>query len=182
MAIDLFLVIPRGKPSIQAPPVTDTSLKTTFGDDAVLVLNEFSLGATNQPSTSAAGGAGAGKATLRRLVVKRPIDSVSPQLFNVLATGQHFTTVQLYGRKGAAQGGGKPYLGYEFQAVFVSDIAWTSDPDDAPTETVTFAYGGMYIGVRPLDAKGEPSTPMVKHGWSTVTNSPPQDADHLFPG
>jgi type VI secretion system secreted protein Hcp len=187
MAVDLFLVFYGGGPSIQAPPVMHEYFRTVFRDQSVLEISEFSLGAANQLATSSTGGAGgaggmgAGKATLSRLVVKRTADSVSPQLFGALAAGQHFPTVQLYGRKAGTQDVG-PYLGYEFQTVLVSDIAWSSAPgDEVPSETVTFAYGAMHIGVREQDPKGKLSPP-VKHGWSMVTNSQPQEADRLFPG
>lgn len=179
MAVDLYLVIHGGGPAIQAPPVTNPYFGTAFRSHSILELSEFSLGAAKQSPIGQSGGAVAGKATLSLLTVKRRIDSASPQLFNVLAASEHFPTVQLYGFKAGAQTSGKPYLGYEFQTVFVSDITWTSDPGDAlPIETVAFAFAAMYIGVVPQDPAAKP----VKHGWSTMTNSTPQEADHLFPG
>jgi hypothetical protein len=51
--------------------------------------------------------------------------------------------VQLYVRQdGGAANGGKPYLVYGLEMVFIKQIDWTvSSGDEQVSERVTFAYG-----------------------------------------
>ena len=67
--------------------------------------------------------------------------------------------------------GGKPYLVYGFNMVFLSKIDWSAGSgDDEPNERLTFAYGALAIGYYPQQADGSLGT-AVKASWNRVTNS-----------
>jgi type VI protein secretion system component Hcp len=56
----------------------------------------FSIEAMNSSSIgSAGGGAGAGKATIKPLVISKAPDDCTPLLFRAVFTGQHFQTATL---------------------------------------------------------------------------------------
>ena len=74
-----------------------------------------------------------------------------------------------YVRRGVA--GGKPYLVYAFNMVFLSKIDWSARSDDEqPIERLTFAYGALGIGYYPQKPDGTFGT-AVKASWSQVTNT-----------
>ncbi len=149
MAVDMFLVIPpaTGNPPMSADPVTDQYFKTTFPNAAVVGIRQFSVGAENPASVrSAATGAGTGKAVLTELLIEKSVDTMSRALFALSATGGHLAKMQLYLRK-AGVAGGKPYLVYGFNMVFLSKINWSvSSVDEQPIERLTFAYGALAVG------------------------------------
>jgi type VI secretion system secreted protein Hcp len=172
MAVDLYLVIPTatGSPPVSADPVSDQYFKTTFPSAAVVEIRAFSVGVENKASIgSASTGAGAGKAVLNELSIEKSVDTLSRSLFALSATGGHLAKMQVYLRNAGAAGG-KPYLVYAFNTVFVSKVDWSADSDDQPTEHVTFAYGALALGYYPQNPDGKLGT-AVKTSWSQVTNS-----------
>ena len=173
MAIDMYLVIPpaTGNPPISADPVTDQYFKTTFTNASVVEIRQFSLGVENLASIgSASTGASAGKAVLKEFLVEKLVDTMSRSLFALAATGGHLAKMQLYMRKAGAAGG-KPYLAYGFNTVFLSKIDWSAGSgDEQPIERLTFAYGALGLGYYPQKPDGTLGT-AVKTSWSQVTNT-----------
>jgi type VI secretion system secreted protein Hcp len=173
MPVDLYLVIPPSptNPPITADPVQDQYFKTTFQNAVAVPILQFSFGEQNTVTIgSATGGAGAGKAQLKELVLEKSVDKLTRSLFSLSVTGGHLAKAQLYVRK-AGGGTGKPYLVYAFDMVFVSRIDWSaSSGDEQPLETVTLAYGGLAIGYYPQKPDGTFDTP-VRATWSQVTNT-----------
>ena len=91
-------------------------------------------------------------------------------LFALNATGGHLAKMQLFLRK-AGVAGGKPYLVYAFNMVFLSKIDWSaSSEDDQPIERLTFAYGASGIGYYPQKPDGTLGA-AVKTSWSQITNT-----------
>jgi len=173
MAVDMYLVIPpaTGNPPISADPVTDQYFKSAFPNAPVVGIRQFSVGAENPTSVgSATTGAGTGKAELNELIIEKSVDTMSRALFAMNATGAHLAKMQLYIRK-TGVAGGKPYLVYGFNMVFLSKIDWSaSSGDDQPIERLTFAYGALAIGYYPQKPDGTLGT-AVKTSWSQVTNT-----------
>ena len=110
------------------------------------------------------------KATLKELLIEKSVDTMSRSLFALNATGGHLAKMQLYLRR-AGVAGGKPYLVYAFNMVFLSKIDWSAGSDDEqPIERLTFAYGALGIGYYPQKPDGTFGT-AVKTSWSQVTNT-----------
>ena len=173
MAVDMYLVIPTatGNPPITADPVTDQYFKTTFSNASVVEIRQFSLGSENKATVgSATTAAGAGKAVFNELLIEKSVDTMSRSLFALNATGGHLAKMQLYLRRTDAAGG-KPYLVYGFNTVFLSKIDWSAGSgDEQPIERLTFAYGALALGYYPQKPDGTLGT-AVKASWSQVTNS-----------
>ena len=173
MAVDMYLVIPpaTGNPPISGDPVTDQYFKSAFPNATAVEIQQFSVGSENINSVSSATtGAGAGKATFKELLIEKSVDTMSRSLFALNATGGHLAKMQLYLRK-AGVAGGKPYLVYAFNMVFLSKIDWSASSDDEqPIERLTFAYGALGIGYYPQKPDGTFGT-AVKTSWSQVTNT-----------
>ncbi len=171
MAFDAFLqVTDPGK----APKIVGETQDPVFV--GAFEISEFSFGAENTINiSSATGGAGAGKATLKEFTVKKMTDTSSGLLLKLLGLGGHYKKMLLSLRKsggGVSKGkSGKPYLVFEFGMVALKSIEWSgSTGDDVPTETVIFEYGELMVMYRPQKADGtlDKGTPL---GWSKLNNS-----------
>ena len=120
-------------------------------------VNAFQWGAENTTTiSSATGGAGAGKTSFNRLEINKNIDVTTTALFQKLTTGQHIPSVELVARKA---GSSAPYLRYCLRTVFVTAQQQSgSGGDDAPQESVTFAFGSMQQQYTRQSATGAPMT------------------------
>jgi type VI secretion system secreted protein Hcp len=97
-------------------------------------------------------------------------------LFAGLGKGGHFETVTLYIRKSGGSintSSAEPYLVYTFKMVYVTSMDWSgSAGDDAPTETVTFAFGALQIAYTPQAKSGSgPATKPILGTWNVVKNN-----------
>jgi type VI secretion system secreted protein Hcp len=175
MADDIFLVLPKDKNlQIAGDSEKDPYASKAFPGGGVLVpVRGFSFGTEHSMQIgSMTGGAGAGKAEFKPLVVEKAVDGLSPSLFTMCAQGGHFATMQLALRRAGGARDGKPYLVYEFQTVFISDLQWTEDDGDGePREQITFLYGALAIGYSSQKADGSPGV-VTKQSWSQVLNKP----------
>lgn len=119
---------------------------------------------------SQSSGTGAGKITFNPFSITRKIDRSSPDFFNMACSGTPFADVRLGARKSA--GGtqsGIIYLIFAFKMVAVKTISWSYD-DEAPKETVTFEYGGMFIYYRQQKPDGTLDGTEYQKGWDRVRN------------
>src|SRR5258708_2833712 len=115
MAFDSFLQFV--SPGSNAPTIVGESQDPKFQQPVQAIeISEFGFGGENTLSIgSATSGAGAGKATFKEFTVKKLVDTASPSLLVMLATGSHYVTVQLCLRKSGAAGqtgSGGPYLAF----------------------------------------------------------------------
>jgi len=178
VAVNLFLVIP---PNAATPQISkaltstqDQWFVTTFPSAAIFEITDFEFTAEN-PTVIGAGstGAGAGKIKFDGLVIHKPVDQGSPALFTISASGEHFAVVQLYIRNSGAGPSGAPatpYLGYEFQTVFITNIGWSAGDGSGTTEAVTFAFGAMVMAFGPTNPDGSQGQ-VIKGSWSELTNT-----------
>jgi type VI secretion system secreted protein Hcp len=177
MAVDLFLVIP---PNAATPQISksltstqDQYFLTTFPSAAIFEVTDFEFAVENPTVAAAGGGAGAGKAKFDGLVIHKPVDKGSPVLFSISASGEHFAVVQLYIRNSGAGPSGAPatpYLGYEFQTVFITNIGWSGGESAGTTEAVTFAFGAMVTAFGPTNPDGTPGQ-VIKGSWNELTTA-----------
>jgi type VI protein secretion system component Hcp len=170
MSVDTFLVFPvvAGATTIPGSPQADVFFGKAFGNAAITRPLDFSLGA--EAAIAVGTSMSVGKTQLLQFTVSKPVDKLSPYLFEVMVSGRHFAVVQLYQRKSDSVGG-KPYLGYEFQNVFVAGINCTGGGGEEPMEQLIFAYQALVVGTREQNPDGT-LTPVVKRSWNQVTASP----------
>ena len=178
MAVNLFLVIP---PNAATPQISkaltstqDQWFVTTFPSAAIFEITDFEFTAEN-PTVIGAGstGAGAGKIKFDGLVIHKPVDQGSPALFTISASGEHFPVVQLYIRNASGPAGTAtiPFLGYEFQTVYITNIGWSAGGESTqPVEAVTFAFAAMVTAFKPTNPDGTLGQ-ASRGGWSEITNS-----------
>jgi type VI secretion system secreted protein Hcp len=125
-------------------------------------LMSFSWGTSEHRSIgSATGGAGAGKADVRELVVTKSTDSASPLLFKAAASGQHFSSATLQLRKA----GGETYETYKLSDVLISSFEYGGKGGQKPTEsfTLNFAKIEMISTSTSVSATGD---------WGKATTAP----------
>jgi type VI secretion system secreted protein Hcp len=154
MAFDTFLKI---------DGVTGESTRSGF--EGQIEVYSFSFGGSN-PSTvgSAAGGGGAGKATINSFSIMKKTESSSVPLFQQMCVGKHFATGTVTLNKAS---GDKttplPFIKYEFTTIFIDSIQWSGSTggDDSPTESVSMSFGKVKMTYTPQKADGSPGTPQV---------------------
>src|SRR5262249_33608084 len=111
-----------------------------------------------------------GKVKFQNFKITKEVDKASGPLFTACAAGAHFPTLLLGIRK--AGGDQNDYLTYVFRTCYVTSISWSGGGgEEAPEETVEFAYGAMGLKYYPQKADGSMDTPMQSM-WSQVTNTP----------
>jgi type VI protein secretion system component Hcp len=104
---------------------------------------------------------------------QKSVDSLSPTLFQVLASGTPYKFVTLVLRtsaSGSSPAATIPYLKVTFKLVAASSINWSVTPDASDcAETVGFEYGGAVLTYTPIQADGTAGT-VVQAGWNAVRN------------
>ena len=114
-------------------------------------VEDFSWGLTNSAHGSGGGG-GAGKVKFHDISVTKPLDTASPKLFQMCATGEHIKKAELFVRK--AGGAGADYLHITLTDVLVSSYHVGSQQPKGPGETETISlnfakYEEQYTPTRP---------------------------------
>ena len=145
---------------------------STYAKKKAYEIYSFSWGASN-PVTIGSGtsGTGGGKVSVSSFNIMKKSDAASPALFKACADGSHFATAHVVMRK--AGGNQLEYLKYEFSEVYVESVQWSgsSGGDDTPTESVSFAFGGVTITYQPQDKTGAPLGTAKSSSWDVRTNT-----------
>jgi type VI secretion system secreted protein Hcp len=144
---------------------------TRAGFEKWIELFSFSWGASN-PVTIGPGttGAGGGRVSISSFNCMKKTDCASPVLFQMCCNGKHFPTAKLMLNKaGGDDQKAVEYISYEFSLVFVESVQWSGSTggDDSPTESVSFAFGGVQINYTPQSATGTPGTP-IRGSWDVT--------------
>jgi type VI secretion system Hcp family effector len=166
MTIEVFLQFPNPADGILPK---GESLDKVFKD--AIVVKELSFG-MEHPTTigSTTTGAGAGKARFGEFSARKTVDRASPSLYQACGMEVRFPEGIVSIRK-AGTGAGDAYLTYAFSLVFCSKIEWNgAGGDEAPYETVSFAFGAMKISYQQQGASGQ-LTPPSTAAWNQVTNT-----------
>jgi type VI secretion system secreted protein Hcp len=136
-------------------------------NDAVKV-NSFDWGAENKTTIgSTTGGAGAGKVSFHELTITKSVDATSPMLFQALASGKPYASMELVARKSGEAGA--IYQRYYFGMAFVTAQKQSGDGDHIE-ETITFTYGATQMTNVPQTATGAMGK-SVFQAWNMTTNT-----------
>ena len=170
MALDAFIKFEGGQNKILGESL-DKSYPSSGGWSSLTSVTFSSKNTANIGTGSA--GAGSGKVSFEDFSIVKNVDNGSPQFFMALCAGDHYDTVTIAIRK--AGGGGaasdKAFLQYKFALVFVTSISTTvGAEDEAPSETITFAYGATQIQYTPQKPDGSFGTANPTQ-WSRVKNN-----------
>ena len=131
----------------------------------------FSWGASQQGTTSAGGGAGAGKASFQDLHVVMNVSQASPQLFLACAEGRHIKTAVLTCRKAGGRDQ-RDFLMFTLSDVLVVSYLTEGQAEDSvPLDEVSFKSAQVKIEYRPQKADGSLGA-SVTTGWNLKTNEP----------
>src|SRR4051794_38425929 len=123
MAVSIFGIFsPAANTKITIPTETTNTAYQTRKDGGVIEISSINFGIENQATIgSATGGAGAGKATFKELVIEHALGAASPNFFLVAATGAHFDQVTFEFVKAGTSQTGKPYLSISCKMVVISN-------------------------------------------------------------
>ena len=145
-------------------------------------VHSFSWGSANQGTFSMGGGGGAGKTTLKDLVVLKHVDKASPKVLEACTTGKHIPSMILACRK--AGGTQQEYLKITLsgmvtgrrqhepvrtQSGAVATAATGALAVPIPMERLSLNFGKIEYEYREQDSKGNLAGP-VKTGWNVKQN------------
>jgi len=145
----------------------DKDIKEKEGGALPIKIKQFGFEIANATTIgSASGGASSGRCVLNPFSISKVTDSCSPDFFTACATGGHYGRATILLRKD-----NKPYIRYIFNMCFVTKVNWSGgESDDAPGESIEFAYGALKIMYYPQTAKGTIGSPKTAI-WNQVNNS-----------
>ena len=131
----------------------------------------FSWGASQQGSTSAGGGAGAGKANLQDLHLVMNVSQASPQLFLACVEGRHIRTAVLTCRRAGGRDR-REFLRYTLTDLLVASYQTSGQAEEGVSvDQVSFAYAQVKVEYWPQKADGSLGAPIAA-GWDLKTNRP----------
>lgn len=115
-------------------------------------IDTFGFGVENTASSHSSG-AGASKPVFSPVTITKPLDSTSPKLFEMTATGKHIKNAIL---DLVRVGGDKPQkmMEYTFEDVVLTSDTVGGASGGSPTETVSFTYDKIKIQAFSQDPKG----------------------------
>jgi type VI secretion system secreted protein Hcp len=136
-----------------------------------IAVESWSFGAENKPTTtSASGGAGAGKVNLQEFKFMTRANKASVKLLVACATGKLIKTAVLTCRKAGKE--------QEFLKITLSDLVVTSfkaegtrGADTLPSDEVSLAFGRILYEYKEQKSDGTLAPPL-SGGWDVVTNKP----------
>lgn len=131
----------------------------------------FCWGETNSGSVSHGGGGGAGKVQPQPFHFVKRVDVSSPKLFIACATGQHFSSAVLTGRK--AGGSAQDYLRLRLEDVLVSayEIEGGGATGTLPEDRVNLTFAKLEFGYKRQKADGTLDAE-IKQKFNFAANRP----------
>lgn len=178
-----------GLASAQTPPAAPQQVAATARANAFLSLDgvkgestdashrswieisSFSFGEA-QNIGSATSGAGAGKVKFSDFSITKKVDSASPSLFQMAATGKHIKTAIVELTKAGSDGRTLVWYRVTLTDVIVTKAAVNpSNGGSRPTETVKFAFAAITVETAQRNADGSAGTyARVPDGWDIKAN------------
>ena len=164
------LAVPAAAAPVAAGPVhwyleINPSASTSPPTD--IEIESWSWGATN-PTTigSQAGGAGAGKVSFNPFSITRKIDVSSPSFFEDVASGKHFTEIDVVGMQQGA-----PFMKLALHDALFSSINWSAGNgggEENPKEELALNFASVQVTVGDATSTANPGTTA---SWDITTNA-----------
>jgi type VI secretion system secreted protein Hcp len=120
-----------------------------------------------QDSSSAGGGADAGKATFQEISFVKNLDKSSPLLFVKTATGEHIKEVVLTGELAGKKG--QKFLEIKMTDVLISSYQQSGSDGGVPTDSFSLNFAKIEFKYYPMNRDGTLGAP-VTGGWDLKEN------------
>ena len=158
-AVDIFLKL---------DGIKGESLDDKHKDE--IELSSFSFGESNPGAHATGGGGGAGKVSFQDIHFTSRVSAASPVLMLACASGQHIKEGQITVRKaGESRQGGTEFLFYKFSTVVITSVQDSTNTDEGPVESVSFAFGKVLVEYKPQNPDGSLGA-AVEFGWDLKAN------------
>jgi type VI secretion system secreted protein Hcp len=132
---------------------------TTKGYVNWISVTSFSEGISG--SQGSATGLGAGRLTCQAMHIVKPLDVTSPALMAAVATGHHYSTIELVALS-TSDGGQGEFLRLTLQNVLIASVTFAGDSStSARVETLTLDPERIEVTYTPQLADGRPGTPVT---------------------
>src|SRR6195952_5595768 len=149
-------------------PITDLR-GVAYAGNTLLEVSDYSFDVEQVLNIgSQSSGAGAGKITFNPFTITKKIDRLSTVLFQNCASGTPFARLDLLVVLNAGKARPSVLLQYTMKLAALKTVSYVDD-DLAPTERVSFEYGGLQIRYATQRPDGQAGTVLVS-GWNRVRN------------
>jgi len=174
-AVDMFIAFEDpGTPDLAVATETlDKYIEKASGCKGICDAKSINLGIENPIKLgSATGGAGAGKASFKEIVVEMDLKASLNKLFMACVLGSHYKKVTLIYRKaGGASATLKPYFKIELGTVLITNAAMINEGDDPPRARVTLRCASIKQYLWKQKADGSLIDPPTITMWNQTTNT-----------
>ncbi len=115
------------------------------GHQGEIEMDDWSFGETNTGASSYGQGTGAGRVSMQDFRFSKRVDSSSPKLFQVCASGKHLKNAVFTARRSGTEGGTPiDYLKVTFGDLIISSFDTSaSGTDGVPRETISFNFSNL---------------------------------------
>jgi type VI secretion system secreted protein Hcp len=128
----------------------------------------WSWGETHPTPPTPGGGSSAGKVEMTDLHVGARLTKASPQLLLACASGKHFKSAVLTGRRGGGKSQNE-FLTFSLTDVLVSSFQTGGTTADAPLDSVSLNFAKIEVTYKEQSAKGGPGA-VTRVGWDRKQN------------
>ena len=161
MSVDMFLEFDSGA------SIKGECIDKKFKD--MLQIDSFDFGGELPASAEAGTGLGAGKVKFNEFNFKMKSSLASASCFKNMYEGTHIQSATLHLRKAGGGTSPKVYMTFKFKELMISKYSIDGGAED-PTESISFAYTGMYVQYNQQDQKGE-LIDKREAGWNVKENA-----------
>lgn len=172
MALDLLMTVDCSE--VKTKGESQHSVKDVSGKDAIDIRSwDFTV---NQTAMMGSQGKTAGRASFSDISITKPLDSSTPSLFLISASGASVKNVTIYGVKTGGTGGPEVFYKVIMDNVLISEVTNTSveNSEDQSVleilETVKFNVGKVQVAYKPTDKVSQKLGAEAITGWDIITN------------
>jgi type VI protein secretion system component Hcp len=134
----------------------------------MLQIDSFDFGAELPASAEQGTGLGAGKVKFNEFNFKMKSSLASASCFKNMYQGTHIPQAILHLRKAGGGGSPKVYMEFKFKELLITKYSIDGGAED-PTESMSFAYTGLYMIYNQQDQAGELKDKR-ESGWNVKEN------------
>jgi len=164
MAADIFMKV---------DGVKGESTDDAHKDEIEVLSYNFGITQPASMTASSAGGGTTGRAQFHDMTITKEIDSSSPKLKDLCATGKHINSCVLTLRRDAGDGKKVEYMKYTLTNSIVSQYSVGGGANGAlPVETVGFNFGSIQYEYTPQKRAGGAGGGKVPGGFDLQKNKP----------
>jgi len=153
-----------------SPNLLGESADKTFKDCIEITSFSHYLRQPKSVVSSSSGGHTSERVEHGEIILRKDMDSVSPQLYLNCSSGQTFASAEIYFMRADADGKRVQYMTIELLKVLISSVSPSVESEGLPTESVSLKYAAIkWLYRRQAISGGESGSSVAQ--WSLNQNA-----------